>query len=95
MTMKNKKPSRLAQAILETAKDMRQVGVLDDAAYDKITMRHPGHTLPVECDPPQGHGGYSLNFAVTHTSIFFVAFCVKRQHFIRIRPPYFLPEIVG
>jgi putative transcriptional regulator len=38
--MKNKKPSRLAQAILGTAKDMRQVGVLDDAAYDKITMRH-------------------------------------------------------
>ena len=40
--MKNKKPSRLAQAILGTAKDMRQVGVLDDAAYDKITMRHLG-----------------------------------------------------
>ena len=85
MTMKNKKPSRLAQAILETAKDMRQVGVLDDAAYDKITMRHLGHTLPVECDPPQGDGGYSLNFAATHTSIFLVAFCVKRQHFTRIR----------
>ena len=40
MRMKIKKPSRLAQAILETSKDMRQVGVLDDAAYDKITMRH-------------------------------------------------------
>ena len=50
MTMKNKKPSRLAQAILETAKDMRQVGVLDDAAYDKITMRHLG---PEEKGKPQ------------------------------------------
>lgn len=42
MTMKNKKLTRLAQSVLETAKDMRQVGVLDDAAYDKITMRHLG-----------------------------------------------------
>jgi len=42
MTMKNKKPSRLLKAILETAKDMHQLGVLDKAAYDKITMRHLG-----------------------------------------------------
>ena len=38
MTMKNKKPSRLAKAMLETASDMRQAGLLDKAAYDKITM---------------------------------------------------------
>jgi putative transcriptional regulator len=42
MKMKNKTPSRLVQAILETAKDLRQVGVLDDVVYDKITMRHLG-----------------------------------------------------
>ena len=42
MTMRNKKLSCLAQAVLETAKDMRQFGVLDDAAYDKITMGHLG-----------------------------------------------------
>ena len=42
MRMENKKPSRLAQAMLETAKDMRQAGVLSKAAYDKITMRHLG-----------------------------------------------------
>lgn len=47
MGVKNKKPSRLAQALLETAKDMRQVGVLENPAYDKITMRHLG---------PQGKG---------------------------------------
>ena len=40
MTAKNKKPSRLAKALLETAKDMRQVGILDDATYSKMTMRH-------------------------------------------------------
>jgi len=39
-TTKNNKPVRMVQAILETAKDMRQVGILDEAACTKITMRH-------------------------------------------------------
>jgi hypothetical protein len=30
------------RAMLETAKDMRNTGVLDEAAYTKVTMRHPG-----------------------------------------------------
>ena len=42
MTVKNKKPARLTQALLETAKDMQQAGILDEAAYRKITMRHLG-----------------------------------------------------
>ncbi len=42
MTKENKNPSRLAGAMLETAKDMRHVGVLDETAYGKITMRHLG-----------------------------------------------------
>ena len=42
MANEKKKPSRLAQAMLETAKDMRNVGVLDEAGYAKITMRHLG-----------------------------------------------------
>ena len=37
-----KRPSRLALAMLETAKDMRSTGILDEAAYKKITMRHLG-----------------------------------------------------
>lgn len=53
-TTKNKKPSRLVHAILETAKDMRQVGVLDDAAYDKITMRHLGLEEKAEPRPLTG-----------------------------------------
>jgi putative transcriptional regulator len=39
---KSKRLSRLAQAMLETAKDMRSTGILDEAAYNKITMRHHG-----------------------------------------------------
>jgi putative transcriptional regulator len=39
---KNKKPSRLTSALLETAADMRKGGLLDRASYDKITMRHLG-----------------------------------------------------
>jgi putative transcriptional regulator len=41
MTRK-KKPSRLAEALLETAAGMHKAGLLDRAAYDKITMRHLG-----------------------------------------------------
>lgn len=37
-----KKSSRLTKAILETAKDMRKGGILNESAYKKITMRHLG-----------------------------------------------------
>lgn len=40
MKTKKAKNSRLTQALLETAKDMNNVGVLGEAAYKKITMRH-------------------------------------------------------
>lgn len=40
MKKKEKDLSRLARAMLETAGDMRKAGLLDDAAYRKITMRH-------------------------------------------------------
>ena len=39
---KKKKTSRLAEALVETAGDMHKVGLLDQAGYDKITMRHLG-----------------------------------------------------
>jgi putative transcriptional regulator len=42
MTNERKKPSRLTNALLETAKDMRDGGILDAASYKKITMRHLG-----------------------------------------------------
>jgi putative transcriptional regulator len=40
--VKTVKPSRLTKALLETADDMRRVGVMDDATHQKITLRHLG-----------------------------------------------------
>lgn len=35
-------PSRLTRALLETADDMRRVGIMDAASHEKITLRHLG-----------------------------------------------------
>ena len=41
--MTNKKTSgRLNEAILEMAEDQHRIGVMDDATYRKITVRHLG-----------------------------------------------------
>jgi putative transcriptional regulator len=40
--MAAKKPSHLAQALLETAEGMHRIGIMDDATYQKITVRHLG-----------------------------------------------------
>jgi len=40
--MAKKKLSGLAEAILETAEGMHRIGVMDDATYRKITVRHLG-----------------------------------------------------
>ena len=42
MTTKKRKPSKLAGALLETANDMREAGLLDKATHEKITLRHLG-----------------------------------------------------
>lgn len=52
MTRKTQ-PSRLAKALLETADDMRAAGILDEAAHEKITLRHMG-TKPVYAAPMTG-----------------------------------------
>ncbi len=36
------KMSRLAEAILEMAGDQHSIGLMDDATYEKITLRHLG-----------------------------------------------------
>jgi putative transcriptional regulator len=41
-----KKSSRLTKALLETAKDMWEGGIIDETAYEKITMRHLGEKRP-------------------------------------------------
>jgi putative transcriptional regulator len=39
---KKKGPSRLATELVETAEGMHRIGLLDRAAYDKITVRNVG-----------------------------------------------------
>jgi len=50
----SKRPGWLAEAMLETAKDMRSAGILDAAAYNKITMRHLGLEDRAEVEPLTG-----------------------------------------
>ena len=38
--MNKKKPSRLTEELLEMADDMHRLGILNDAAHRKITLRH-------------------------------------------------------
>ena len=40
MTAKSKGNTRLTKELLEMAKDMHRIGIMDDAGYQKITMRH-------------------------------------------------------
>jgi putative transcriptional regulator len=42
MKAKAKVPSRLTEALLETAEDMHRIGIMNDADHDKITLRHLG-----------------------------------------------------
>ena len=37
-----KTPSRLSEAMLETAEDMHRLGIMDEATYEKIRLRHLG-----------------------------------------------------
>jgi putative transcriptional regulator len=53
MTTK-KHPSRLAKALLETADDMRRVGILDAADHKKITLRHLGSGDTAGAEPITG-----------------------------------------
>jgi len=47
-------PSRLTKALLETADDMRRVGVMNAAAHEKITLRHLGSTADAMPAPITG-----------------------------------------
>jgi putative transcriptional regulator len=46
--------ARLTKELLETARDMRASGVMDAAAYEKITMRHLGDTAVSTAVPLSG-----------------------------------------
>ena len=58
--MKRTKPSRLTTALLETADDMRRVGVMDAATHEKITMRHLGDKAETVAAPITGEEIRSL-----------------------------------
>ena len=53
--MTNKKaPSRLSEAILEMAGDQHRIGVMDDATFHKITVRHLGKRALGTSEPISG-----------------------------------------
>jgi putative transcriptional regulator len=51
MKAKTHDQSPVTQAILETAADMRRVGVMSETDYAKITMRHLGKDLTAPAEP--------------------------------------------
>jgi|SRR5580658_10084927 len=52
--MAAKKLSRLTEALLETADDMHRLGIMDTAAYEKITLRHLGKKPISAAEPISG-----------------------------------------
>jgi putative transcriptional regulator len=54
MAKKKTQPSRLTKALLETADEMRRVGVMHAAAHAKITLRHLGDKADVVAEPMSG-----------------------------------------
>ncbi len=54
MMTKKTKPDALRGAILETAGDMRRLGIMDKATHEKITLRHLGKDAAPELAPITG-----------------------------------------
>jgi len=52
--MTKEKPSRLREAILETAEGMHRAGIMSDETYQKITLRHLGPEAPPTAAPISG-----------------------------------------
>jgi hypothetical protein len=52
MTAKTKTNARLTRELLETAKDMHASGIMNDAAYEKITLRHLKRAATAPTAPP-------------------------------------------
>lgn len=46
-----KKCSRLTKALLEIAKDMQESGIINEAAYEKITLRHSDRKKHFKLEP--------------------------------------------
>jgi putative transcriptional regulator len=52
--MSDQKPSRLREAILETAEGMHRAGMMNDANFRKITLRQLGPDAPHTAAPMSG-----------------------------------------
>jgi putative transcriptional regulator len=52
--MAKKALSPLAAAMLETAEGMHRIGIMNDATYEKITLRHLGERPAVKAQPITG-----------------------------------------
>jgi putative transcriptional regulator len=52
--MTTTKPSRLREAILETAGGMHRAGIMNETTFRKITVRHLGPEAPPAAEPISG-----------------------------------------
>ncbi|MDZ5647504.1 helix-turn-helix domain-containing protein [Nitrospirillum sp. BR 11828] len=52
--MTTKTPNRLAQELLEMAGDQHRLGLMDEATYRKITVRHLGSNASPMAEPISG-----------------------------------------
>ncbi len=52
--MTDKQTSRLTRALLQTADEMRDAGVIDAATHGKITLRHLGQDAAPSVEPISG-----------------------------------------
>ena len=52
--MTTKKPSRLTVELLEMAEAQHRLGIMDDATYHKITVRHLGDKALTTAEPISG-----------------------------------------
>ncbi len=52
--MRKKKISSIVECILETAGDLRRSGMMDEATYQKITLRHLGPKALAAVEPIDG-----------------------------------------
>jgi putative transcriptional regulator len=52
--MTTKKPSRLTTELLEMAEAQHRLGIMDDATYRKITVRHLGDKTLTTAEPISG-----------------------------------------
>ena len=54
MTAEKKELSRLTKALMETAGDLREGGLLSEDTYEKLTIRHLGDNKRPDLEPLSG-----------------------------------------